>query len=367
LRILRRAFRLARNPKERDMAEGGNSLNGSGISVERDAKGRIIRRIVDFGGGGEIRRYAYDAAGRLARVVDGAGALCEAYQYDHEGRRLAAINPARFRGERRYAYAAGNRVSQAGQAHYSHDAAGYRNLKVENGKETRFQYEPSGLLLAVELPGEADGRRIEYAYDAQGQRVEKRVDGRLVQAYRWRDPLRLLEFFDGREWWRLAYDRERSGRAPVGVTNGRDSYLILADQLGTPLALVNLDGNIVQTMRYDSFGNPLRGLQGPVRLPLGFAGGLFDADTGLTRFVWRDSNADTGRFTALDPLGAKGGDTDWYGYCVDDPVNRSCVERCVGVGRGRNGKAQNRPRGQSVLQTVPVRRQWDHAGRLQAD
>jgi hypothetical protein len=33
-------------------------------------------------------------------------------------------------------------------------------------------------------------------------------------------------------------------------------------------------------------------------------------------------DADTGRFTALDPLGKKGGDTDWYGYCVDDPVNR---------------------------------------------
>ncbi len=27
-------------------------------------------------------------------------------------------------------------------------------------------------------------------------------------------------------------------------------------------------------------------------------------------------------FTALNPLGAKGGDRDWYGYCVDDPVNR---------------------------------------------
>lgn len=35
-----------------------------------------------------------------------------------------------------------------------------------------------------------------------------------------------------------------------------------------------------------------------------------------------DYNADTGRFTSLDPLGAKGGDSDWYGYCVDDPVNR---------------------------------------------
>jgi len=93
--------------------------------------------------------------------------------------------------------------------------------------------------------------------------------------------------------------------------------------MGTPLALVNLDGNIVQTMRYDAFGNLLETRGDAVRLPLGFAGGLFDADTGLTRFVWRDYDADTGRFTALDPLGARGGDSDWYGYCVDDPVNRT--------------------------------------------
>jgi len=64
---------------------------------------------------------------------------------------------------------------------------------------------------------------------------------------------------------------------------------------------------------------------GVVRLPLGFAGGLFDADTGLTRFVWRDYDADTGRFTALDPLGEKGGDNDWYGYCLDAPINRADV------------------------------------------
>jgi len=49
------------------------------------------------------------------------------------------------------------------------------------------------------------------------------------------------------------------------------------------------------------------------RLPLGFAEGLLASGTALTRFVWRGFDADSGRFTALDPLGAKGGDTDWYG------------------------------------------------------
>lgn len=291
-------------------------MSSPSISVRRDERGRIAERTLNFGGESEIRRYAYDSAGRLARVTDGSGALLESYQYDHEGRRLADITPQRFRGERRYSYNLGDRLGQAGAIQYGHDKAGFRNLKLEGGRETRYRYEPGGLLMGVDLP---DGRRIDYTYDAKGQRTEKRINGRLVEAYRWLDPLRLSEFHDGREWWRLAY---LEGRPPVGVTNGDDSYLLLCDQVGTPLALATVDGHIVQTMQYDSFGNLLQVRGDVVRLSIGFAGGLFDADTGLTRFVWRDYDADTGRFNALDPMGAMGGDDDWYGYCVDDPVNR---------------------------------------------
>ncbi len=298
------------------------------ISAKRDQQGRFAERTIRLGGrlgdSTETRRYAYDSAGRLSRVTDEHGALRESYQYDHQGRRLADINPARFRGERRYSYLSGNRLGQAGSVQYGHDRAGFRNLKVEatpqGQRETHYRYEPSGLLLAVDLPG---GKRIHYAYDASGQRTEKHVTvngvRRIVEAFRWLDPLRLSEFHDGQQWWMFAY---LEGRTPIGLTNGEDMYFLLADQVGTPLALATTDGRIVQTMQYDSFGNLLQVRGNAVRLPLGFAGGLHDPDTGLTRFVWRDYDADTGRFTALDPLGKKGGDTDWYGYCVDDPVNR---------------------------------------------
>ena len=52
----------------------------------------------------------------------------------------------------------------------------------------------------------------------------------------------------------------------------------------------------------------------------GFAGGLTDPDTGLIRFGYRDYNPDTGRWTAKDPIFFKGGDTDLYGYVLNDPV-----------------------------------------------
>ncbi len=315
LQHLRWAARPLRNRKENPTPEP------SPLSLKRDQQGRITQRVVRVCGSPETRRYAYDSAGRLSRVTDERGNLCESYQYDHQGRRLAEINPQRFRGERRYTYLASNRLGQAGQAQYGHDKAGFRNLKLEGDAETHYRYEPSGLLLAVDLPDNVNGgRRIDYAYDENGLRTAKRVGGCVETAYLWLDPLRLGGFHDGSQWWRFLYDAQ--GRSPVGLENGREQYLLLCDQLGTPLALATTDGHVVQAMQYDSFGNPLRGLQGPVRLPLGFAGGLYDADTGLTRFPWRDYDADTGRFTALDPLGKKGGDRDWYGYCVDDPVNR---------------------------------------------
>jgi len=54
---------------------------------------------------------------------------------------------------------------------------------------------------------------------------------------------------------------------------------------------------------------------------IGFAGGLYDPDTKLTRFGYRDYDAETGKWTAKDPIGFAGGDTNLYGYVFNDPVN----------------------------------------------
>ncbi|MCH2039483.1 MAG: RHS repeat-associated core domain-containing protein [Saccharospirillaceae bacterium] len=56
-------------------------------------------------------------------------------------------------------------------------------------------------------------------------------------------------------------------------------------------------------------------------MPFGFAGGLQDTDTGLIRFGYRDYDPETGRWTARDPIGFAGGDTNLYGYVLSDPIN----------------------------------------------
>jgi RHS repeat-associated protein len=78
---------------------------------------------------------------------------------------------------------------------------------------------------------------------------------------------------------------------------------------------------VVKTISYDSFGNVIEDSNPGFRLPFGFAGGLYDQDTGLVRFGYRDYDADAGRWTAKDPISFKGGDTNLYGYVTDDPIN----------------------------------------------
>jgi len=73
-------------------------------------------------------------------------------------------------------------------------------------------------------------------------------------------------------------------------------------------------------MDYDAFGNVISD-SNPGFQPFGFAGGMYDSDTGLTRFGARDYDAETGRWTIKDPIRFDGGDTNLYGYVLNDPVN----------------------------------------------
>jgi len=76
----------------------------------------------------------------------------------------------------------------------------------------------------------------------------------------------------------------------------------------------------MQQITYDEWGN-VTGDTSPGFQPFGFAGGLYDSDTELVRFGARDYDAEAGRWTAKDPILFNGGDTNLYGYVMNDPVN----------------------------------------------
>ncbi|WP_454725883.1 RHS repeat-associated core domain-containing protein [Delftia acidovorans] len=76
----------------------------------------------------------------------------------------------------------------------------------------------------------------------------------------------------------------------------------------------------MQRLEYDGWGRVLSD-SSPGWQPFEIAGGLYDPDTELTWFGARDYDAETGRWTAKDPILFEGGDTNLYGYVLQDPVN----------------------------------------------
>ena len=98
-------------------------------------------------------------------------------------------------------------------------------------------------------------------------------------------------------------------------------YRIISDHLGSPrLVIDTTTGTVVQRIDYDEFGNVTQDTN-PGFQPFGFAGGIYDFDTGLVRFGARDYDPETGRWTAKDPIKFNGGDTNFFGYVVSSPVN----------------------------------------------
>ena len=106
---------------------------------------------------------------------------------------------------------------------------------------------------------------------------------------------------------------------------GPSTYYLLYDHLGSLKAVTDIQGNILKELTYDSFGNIVKDItydSFPVlHVNFGFAGGLYDRDTKLTRFGYRDYDAETGKWTAKDPIRFNGGDVNLYGYVLNDPVN----------------------------------------------
>jgi RHS repeat-associated protein len=104
------------------------------------------------------------------------------------------------------------------------------------------------------------------------------------------------------------------------IKNGR-TYRVFSDHLGSPRVIVDVEtGIVVQRMDFHSFGEIIQD-SNPGWQPFGFAAGLYDNETGLSRFGLRDYDPKTGRWLSQDPLRFGGGEANLYSYVSSDPNN----------------------------------------------
>ncbi|MDQ3200967.1 MAG: RHS repeat protein, partial [Pseudomonadota bacterium] len=179
--------------------------------------GQLVEETLPDGG---VRRFSYDAMGRQTTRQDEHGAVTR-YQWDAVGRLLQTTLPTgasraygynaygQITGERdelgrftRYEYAddlhlVSRRINPDGtQLNYRYDNAQLLLTEIENesGEKYQLDYTPGGLI-RQEIG--FDGRRTAYAYDLNGQLLEK------------------SEFGDDGSVLLTAYERDAAGRLLV--------------------------------------------------------------------------------------------------------------------------------------------------------
>ena len=283
------------------------------LQFVRDKTGRITQKTETIGGVASIYGYSYDAAGRLTAVKINETPY-SSYTYDSNSNRLTQTRGATTVNG---TYDAQDRMTQYGSTTYTYTANGELQSKTTSGQTTTYSYDALGNLMNVNMP---DGTQIEYLIDGLNRRIGKKVNGTVVQRFLYYDESPVAEL-DGSGNVLSLFVYAGGGAVPAYMVQEGTAYRIITDHLGSVRLVVNSStGTIAQRIDYDEFGNILNDTN-PGFQPFGFAGGLYDQHTKLTRFGARDYDAETGRWTAKDPIGFSGLDSNLYCYVFNNPVN----------------------------------------------
>ncbi|OGP87479.1 MAG: hypothetical protein A2156_10700, partial [Deltaproteobacteria bacterium RBG_16_48_10] len=278
-----------------------------------DKLGRIIQKAETIGGISNTYDYLYDLVGRLIEVKKN-GTTVSSYTYDSNGNRIGADYGSPITAT----YDEQDRLQQYGETAYQYNFNGELQSKTAGGQLTTYQFDYLGNLAAVTLP---NGKQIQYLTDVKGRRIGKKVNGSLVEGFFYQSDLNPVAQLDGSNQVTSLFVYANQSNVPDYMVKGGITYRVISDHLGSPRLVVNIqNGAIAQEIEYDEFGRIIQDTN-PGFQPFGFAGGLYAYETGLIHFGARSYDPQTGRWISKDPMGFEGGDTNLYGYVLNDPVN----------------------------------------------
>ena len=294
--------------------------------------------------GDDILEYSYDDVGNITEVKKN-GTVTESYSYDSLNQLVGATY-----GGHTYTYTydnGGNILSVkkdgATVKSYAYGDTEWKDLLTSFNGQT-ITYDQIGNPLSYrngfnftwsngrQLTGITKGNdNISYLYNADGQRVQKTVNGAVTDYYYINGILQAQK--TGDEYILFLYDENGTAYGMV-IKNGttEEYYYYLFNAQGDVIGIVNQDGVQVVSYEYGAWGD-VTSITGSLaqtigeKNPIRYRGYYYDTETGFYYLQSRYYDAETQRFLNGDNvISGVGGEILGYNafaYCHNNPINKS--------------------------------------------
>uniref|UniRef100_A0AAR5Q7H5 EGF-like domain-containing protein n=1 Tax=Dendroctonus ponderosae TaxID=77166 RepID=A0AAR5Q7H5_DENPD len=286
------------------------------LELEYDFRNRIKLQKLLVGRTQFMDRISYNSDGHVLEVI---GSSNWKYVYDENGNIQATIKE---KEKTTLGYDSGDRVVQYGDVEFnSYDNSGF----VVRRGEQKYRFNPKGQLIHA---FEADKFQTWYYYDGQDRLIAWNDDKGNVTQYLYSNPstpelITHLYFPKTGRTFRFLYDTRD---VLITVETLEQRFYVAADQNGSPLALFDINGNLIKEIRRTPFGNIVLDTNPDFYLPVDFHGGIYDLNTKLVYINKRFYDPIVGQWVipAWEKLASKlttPTDIFIYRFLNNDPIN----------------------------------------------
>lgn len=297
------------------MDKNGESTTHNGTllyeySIVRDKLSRVKFFDETYGTTSSNYEYLYNAVGQLTEVKKD-GITENTWDYDSNGNRTHED------GLIIATYDDQDRLINFDGVSFTYNDSGEVHTKVDGTNTTTYQFDSFGFLYSVT---DLQGLNVEYDLDSVGRRVARKVNGTITNRYLYSNGLDPIAEMDANGTVITRYVYGDKPNVPSYMIKAGVKYRIISNHLGSPTRVVNTDtGQIMQEIQYDAWGNIITDTNPGFQM-FGFAGGIYDQDTKLTRFGYREYDSKIGRWLTKDPIKFTSHHENLYAYLNSNPV-----------------------------------------------
>jgi len=275
-------------------------VNGDIISSYEYTLGLAGNRLKVSENTGRVVEYSYDDTYKLVEekiTMPSGDVRTISYTYDAVGNRLTKTDGTKVTN---YVYDINNRLIKEDDNTYTYDNNGNTISKSGAGGTVTYSYNYNNQLIkAVTRNADNSESIVEYVYDSNGIRVQKKVDGEKIINY-------IVD--KNRDYAQVLEERDDSGNLIVSYVYGDD--LINQNRNGSisfyhfdgnssTRVLTDISGEVTDTYTYDAFG-VLIGRTGTTENHYLYTGQQYDANVGFYYLRARYMDPAIGRFISMD-------------------------------------------------------------------